>query len=29
MTFDSTETEVIFESATSSETIYFEINICR
>ena len=29
MTFDSTETEVIFELAASSDTIYFQINICQ
>ena len=29
MTFDSTETEDILESAASSDTIYFQINICR
>ena len=29
VTFDSTKTEVIFESAASSDTIYFQINICR
>ena len=29
MTFDSKETEVIFESAASSDTIYFQINSCR
>ena len=23
------ETEVIFESATSSDTVYFQINVCR
>ena len=29
VTFDSSETQVIFESAASSDTIYFQINICR
>ena len=26
---ERTRTEVIFESAASSDTIYFQINICR